>query len=102
MVQLRSVESLEQMTEINLKFHRIIWESADNKVMNEMLFRCVNIPTMVSTYQNYDEEKMIKSFDEHDQMIKYFEKGDSCSGKKAASVMACHLESAANLFNTLA
>ncbi len=98
MAQLKSVESIQQMTEINLQFHQLIWESANNKVLNEMLVRCISIPTMVNTYQKYGEQQMLKSFDEHDQMIIFFEKGNQASGQKAAQIMSNHLENAANIF----
>ncbi|MCC5920076.1 MAG: GntR family transcriptional regulator [Cyclobacteriaceae bacterium] len=95
LVKYKTTDSIQKMTELNLEFHQIIWRESTNRVLNEILLKNINIPTMISTYKLYDESKALKSLEEHDELIQCFQDRNS---EKAASIMRTHLERAAGEF----
>jgi len=88
--------AIEQMTDLNLKFHKLIWQVSDNRTLYEILHRNINLPTMYSTYRHYDQGKLLSSLDEHDLLVQYFKIREA---EKARLVMKNHLHRAAAVFD---
>ena len=95
MYTLGTIEAVKQMAQLNLEFHKTIWQSSGNGILNEILLKNINVPTMVNTYKHYDAGKALSSFDEHDGMIACFVARD---GEKAMRIMEGHLTRAAEIY----
>jgi DNA-binding GntR family transcriptional regulator len=95
MASLQSSDAIQQMTDLNLKFHQLIWRNSGNEMLYEILLKNINIPTMISTYKLYGLEKTLLSFSEHDQIINDFKEGDD---SRVGEIMKKHLERASHEF----
>jgi DNA-binding GntR family transcriptional regulator len=77
--------------EHNRHFHTIVLEQAGSERLSGMVARVVEQPVVVRTALHYDEENLLKSWREHEDLIAAFGRRD---GEWAQAVMAGHIRRA--------
>lgn len=77
--------------ENNRAFHEIIVEVAGSTRLASLLSRLVEQPVVWRTAQQYDRENLMRSYNEHDELLAAFDRGD---GPWAAAIMTGHIRRA--------
>lgn len=77
--------------EHNREFHAIIVDVAGSPRLASMLGRLIEQPVVWRTAQNYDRDNLLRSCNEHDELLAAFTRGD---GGWAASIMTGHIRRA--------
>jgi len=75
----------------NRQFHDIIVSSAASPRLASLLTRLVEQPVVWRTARHYDRENLLRSYNEHEELLAAFERAD---GAWAASIMAGHIRRA--------
>lgn len=82
---------IENITELNAEFHRIIVQSTNSMRLMSTLKNVVEIPLVRRTFARYTKSQLSRSMAHHQELISAFEKKD---GEWASSVMKCHIRAA--------
>ena len=77
--------------EHNRRFHEIIVEAAASEKLENLLSRIVEQPVVWRTAQHYDQENLLRSCREHDEILAAFSRRDEVW---ASSVMSGHIRRA--------
>lgn len=77
--------------EHNREFHAIILEAAASPRLAGTLVRLIEQPVVWRTAQHYDRENLLRSYNEHEELLAAFTRGD---GDWAAAIMNGHIRRA--------
>ena len=77
--------------EHNREFHAIILASAGSARLASMLGRLIEQPVVWRTAQNYDRENLLRSYNEHEELLAAFARHD---GGWAETIMSGHIRRA--------
>jgi DNA-binding GntR family transcriptional regulator len=77
--------------EHNREFHEIILEAAASPRLSSMLGRLIEQPILWRTAQSYSREDLLRSYQEHEELLIAFVRAD---GDWAASIMSGHIRRA--------
>ena len=77
--------------ECNREFHAIVTQAAGSARLASILTRVVEQPVVWRTAQQYDRENLMRSYNEHEELLAAFERAD---GAWASSIMAGHIRRA--------
>jgi DNA-binding GntR family transcriptional regulator len=77
--------------EHNREFHAIVLEAAASPRLASTLGRLIEQPVIWRTAQHYDRENLLRSYNEHEELLAAFTRGD---GDWAAAIMNGHIRRA--------
>jgi DNA-binding GntR family transcriptional regulator len=79
---------IDQVTQINTEFHKLVLAAADNARLEAALASIVEAPLQLRTFQRYSPAELRRSLHQHQELVQAIEAKD---GLWARSVMVSHI-----------
>lgn len=89
----RSAGFLDEITQLNQKFHSKIIRAAGNDRITQILGKAIELPVVHRTFRRYKEEELFRSLGHHRELVAAFAARDK---RWAEAVMLCHILAARN------
>ncbi|EWT02559.1 GntR family transcriptional regulator [Intrasporangium oryzae NRRL B-24470] len=90
------VTDVDQITELNNRFHWLILEGSRNRRLGSVVSSVVQVPLVWRTFSHYSESDLRRSLAHHHELVAAFAAGDP---DWAESVMRSHVRAAWNSLN---
>lgn len=91
MEAIREPPEHDEITRLNLEFHRAIHRAGSRRVLPDLVARVVEAPLVRSTFRRYSPAELDRSFAQHRELVTAIAAGD---GEWARAVMTAHLRAA--------
>ena len=72
--------SFDEITRLNMEFHRHIHQSSCNKILPALLSGIVQVSVVLHTFRHYTQAELRRSFAQHREIVDAIEAGDPESG----------------------
>ncbi|MFC5815740.1 GntR family transcriptional regulator [Nonomuraea harbinensis] len=82
---------LDQIAELNGRFHQIVMNASRNQRLSSLLSALVQVPLVYRTFRQYDRDALSRSMAHHREVLVAFANRD---GEWAQSIMQSHIYSA--------
>lgn len=82
---------VQAFLEHNREFHAIILKAAGSQRLASLLGKVIEQPVLWRTAQHYGRDDLMRSFDDHEELLAAFARGD---GSWASSIMNSHIHRA--------
>lgn len=92
-----SVADVDQITELNNRFHRLILEGSKNRRLGTVVSSVVQVPLVWQTFSHYSDADLHRSLAHHHELVAALAAGDP---DWAESVMRSHVRAAWNSLKT--
>lgn len=84
----RSDGYTQRIGEYNRRFHHVLHQFAESRRLITVLAPLVEVPTMLRTFSQYEPDELVRSAEDHLQLVKALESG---KGSNAAKLMRQHI-----------
>ncbi|GAA2361098.1 GntR family transcriptional regulator [Saccharopolyspora halophila] len=81
-------EAHDEITRLNMEFHRVIHEAGGRRLLPELLSRVIEVPLVRRTFHQYSTAELNRSFTQHRELADAIAAGD---GDWAHAVMQSHV-----------
>ena len=88
-------ERLEEIAELNSRFHESVQRAANSERLHRMLVGLIEVPLVGQTFRKYSDEQLLRSSQHHLEIVQAMQAGD---GERAASIMREHVLAARTAF----
>lgn len=92
-----SIAAVDQITELNNRFHRLILEGSGNRRLDSVVSSIVQVPLVWQTFSHYSDDDLRRSLAHHHELVAALAAGDP---DWAESVMRSHVRAAWNSLRT--
>lgn len=92
----RAPIDVDSFLDHNREFHRIVLQSAGSPRLSGLLGAIIEQPIVLRTARGYDREQILRSQDEHDELILAFRRRDA---EWARAVMTAHIRRAFHTYH---
>lgn len=89
--------SVDQITELNNRFHRLILDGSGNRRLGSVVSSVVRVPLVWQTFSHYNDADLARSLAHHHELVAALTAGDP---DWAESVMRSHVRAAWNSLRT--
>ncbi len=93
----RGSVDVDQITELNNRFHRLILEGSNNRRLGSVVSSVVQVPLVWQTFSHYSDTDLRRSLAHHHELVAALAAGDP---DWAESVMRSHVRAAWNSLKT--
>jgi DNA-binding GntR family transcriptional regulator len=69
-------KSFDEITRLNMEFHRHIHQSSSNKILPALLSGIVQVSVVLHTFRHYTQAELRRSFAQHREIVDAIEAGD--------------------------
>lgn len=83
--------SYDEITRLNLEFHRAVHQGTGDRLLPELLARVIDVPMVRHTFHEYTRAELRRSFSQHREIVEAIAVGD---GEWAQAVMHAHIRAA--------
>jgi DNA-binding GntR family transcriptional regulator len=80
--------SYDEITEINMRFHRALYRSAGSRMLSALLSGVIQVPLVRHTFHHYTPHELNRSFSQHRDLIEAINARD---GAWAEAIMHSHI-----------
>ena len=94
----RGPEALEQVAELNSRFHQTLQDAAGSKRLQAIVAQLVEVPLVSQTFRQYTPEQLLRSARHHIEIVQALENRDAGS---AGAIMRAHVLAARQVFKTI-
>lgn len=84
-------QAYDEITKLNLEFHRAVHRAAGDRLVPELLSRVIEVPIVRRTFHQYSRAELERSFLQHRELVEALEARD---GGWAHAVMHAHVRAA--------